>query len=122
MKRAFAVLMLAALSLALLASCAEDQIPSSTTGGLVGTWDWTVAGLTTEGYYVFNADGTGNFGLEGMRTQFRWGTRDGAIYMCMTTSACGDTCEAPERMPYTLSGDTLTVNFQGTQYTYTRGN
>jgi|GEM_PF-2489256 len=130
MKRTFAkksVLLLLAIitifTLALFTACgSRDQIPSSTTSGLVGSWDWTLAGITTEGYYIFNADGTGSFGMAGMRTEFRWGTRSGTIFMCATLSVCGSSCAAPTEMPYSLNGDTLNITLLGTTYTYTRGN
>ena len=116
------VAVMAVFSLALLTACGSDQIPNSTTSGLVGSWDWTVHGITTEGYYVFRADGTGDFGLAGAaRTDFRWGTRNGVIFMCMTLSICGTSCSAPTEMPYTLEGNTLNVTLLGTTYTYTRG-
>jgi len=116
------VAVLAIFTLAFFTACNSDRVPSSTTSGLVGSWDWTLQGLTTEGYYVFNGDGTGDFGLDGMRTAFRWGTRNNSIYMCLTVSVCGSSCSAPTEMPYTLDGDTLTVTLMGTTYTYTRGN
>ena len=123
-ERKSAILLMAAavLVLALFTACNNDRIPSSTTSGLVGSWDWTVAGLTTEGYYVFNANGTGNYGFDGERTEFRWGTRGGTIYMCHTLSICGNSCPAPLEMPYSLSGDNLDITLLGTTYSYTRGN
>jgi len=123
--RKSAILLMAVVaifSLAFLTSCSSDRIPSSTTSGLVGSWDWTFAGVTSEAYYVFNADGTGNFGFDGMRTNIRWGTRNGNIFMCVTVDNCGNSCPAPEEMPYSLQGDTLDVTLMGTTYTYTRGN
>ena len=128
MKRVFAknalpLIAIAILAFALFTACGEsDGVPSSTTSGLVGSWDWTVAGITTEGYYVFNADGTGNFGFDGARTAIRWGTRDGSIFMCATPATCGSSCQLPTEMPYSLDGDTLDVTLLGTTYTYTRGN
>ena len=130
MKRVFAkkstILLMVAmviLSLALFTACGgSDGVPSSTTSGLVGSWDWTVAGITTEGYYVFNADGTGSSGFDGARTAIRWGTSGGTIFMCMTVSACGNSCSSPMEMPYSLDGNTLNITLSGTTYTYTRGN
>ena len=112
---------LAIFALALFTACSSDEIPSSRTSGLVGSWDWTVHGVTTESYYIFNADGTGSFGFDGARTNIRWGTEGGNILMCMTVSTCGDSCSLPTEMPYTLVGDTLDVTLLGTTYTYTRG-
>jgi len=115
------LVVMAIFTLAVLSACGGDRIPSSTTSGLVGSWDWTVHGLTTEGYYVFRADGTGDFGIDGLRTNFRWGSRNGVIYMCMTTGICGNSCSAPTELQYTLTGDTLTVTLAGMTHTYTRG-
>ena len=120
-KSAILLMMLAVLALAMFTACGGDRIPATTTSGLVGSWDWTFQGMTTEDYYIFNADGTGSFGFTGMRTPIRWGTNNGTIYMCTTVSLCGDSCPLPTQMPYTLSGDNLDVTLGGITYSYTRG-
>jgi hypothetical protein len=114
-KKALAILVSAVLALSLvvmLAGC--DQVPSDRDSGLTGTWNWDV---TEEAYYTFNSDGTGT--MEGYG-DIRWGTSGGNIVVCVTVSDCGNSCPAPEELPYTLDGDSLKVTIQGTSYEYTR--
>ena len=72
---------------------------SSSSKDIVGSWEYQSGGYT----YTFNSDGTGNYDVSGTKKEFKY-TDDGKE---LSITFTGDT--APMKLPYTVSGDTLTV-------------
>lgn len=71
----------------------------SSSKDIVGSWEYQSGGYT----YTFNADGTGSYDISGTKKDFTY-TDDGKE---LSITFTGDT--APMKLPYTISGDTLTV-------------
>ena len=96
----------------------KTEIPSDAKidDALVGNWKYEESGLTMT--YEFKSDGTGVAGIMGSSMNFKYGTKDGKIYVnsdVVETSTSAGT--AKQRidgiMDYTVSGDTLKLTSNG---------
>ncbi|MCL2235001.1 MAG: hypothetical protein FWB98_00995 [Defluviitaleaceae bacterium] len=115
--------LLLVFGLAIFTGCGDRPVPVTADNPLIGTWDWP--GLP--GFYVFNADGTGNRG-NGM-DHFDWWTDGNLLAMNMTSGVTRDTRGVinNERWDFTLTdnGNTLRIDSRqerGMNFTYTRAN
>jgi len=91
---------------------------STASHDLVGEWNWQ--GTL---YYVFNADGTGIRGGYILNLTINRTTEDGVLIICDTPDECGNTCIAPERWNYSISGNEMVLDnthIPGMSFTYTR--
>ncbi|MCL2855768.1 MAG: hypothetical protein FWE21_09165 [Defluviitaleaceae bacterium] len=108
--------------LALLTGCGDRPVPVTADNPLIGTWDFP--GIP--GFYVFNADGTGNRGL-GLDF-FDWWTDGDLLAMNMTSGyAHSGRYINNERWTFTLSDNDNTLRINSRQdrnlsFTYTRAN
>jgi len=121
MKKWIAILLAALMALTLVACGSKG----SKGEGIVGTWELTggegeeaeqqvkmmlAMGMTMT--FTFNADGTGSmkmvFGGEDQSQDFEYTLENGEIVI------------QGEGEPYTLDGDTLTIDMEGTKMVFTR--
>jgi len=116
---ALSILLIATLAFAMIGCGNGDN--GGDTHRLVGSWDWTVAGITTEGYWVFNADGTAvmGAGTEVELNYSAWTTNNGVLYLTLA----GTPLSVPTWYYEFVNNNTLrltSTTIDGFEFEYTR--
>lgn len=103
-KTLISLLLIAILCLSLFA-CKGNPITKEGSNPLVGNWVWEYEGLGEIMSFAFNEDMTGSISAFGESQAFTYTYTDTAISM--------KTDGEIEEIPYKLSGDTITMTFEG---------
>jgi len=75
----------------------------------VGSWDTVTTGRGLDGFFVFNADGTGTRSGR----EIEWWVDERLLYYCRHVERCQGDCFGPDRMRHLLDGDTLILDALG---------
>lgn len=109
MKRTLAFI-LGLLLLLSLTACSGD--------GIVGKWTGEEDGHT--GVLVFNKDGTGSIGIDGIDIDTKWSVAEGK-YLTVTMEVSGTEHKAFDGAEFTVEDDTLTIVNDGEEAVFKRG-